>query len=159
MQFNSKTALLIMLLLIVVCINITYWIGESEKDEYERDYELFSYSKELIRNQEPNKAIPLLHELINKYQNDENITTYLAIAQVAMGEYDIAVSNFQKVLGINPNFQLDPHFNLRYSRALILNNEHEKAKLLLDKISNYRNEEQFKNEFVELYALIEQKNK
>lgn len=147
-----------MLFAIIICLNITYWMGETEKEQYERDFELFSYANELIMKQEAGKAIPLLHELNNRHQYDENIITALALAQASVGEYDDAVDNFQRSLEINPNIQLLPVFNLNYSRALIYNNQHEKAELLLEKISKYKKDEQYSNTFTQLFALIEQKN-
>lgn len=158
MQLDSKKALLLMLFTIIICLNISYWLGEIEKDRYDRDYELLSYSKELIVQQDAGKAIPLLTELINRHQDDENIITTLALAQASVGDYDQSVANFQRSLEIDPNLQLLPNFNLNYSRALILNNEHEKAKELLGKISKYKKDKRFRDTYNDLYAFIQQKN-
>jgi hypothetical protein len=158
MRLESKKTLLIMIFTIIILLNITYWMGESEKEKYQRDFELFNYAYELIGKQEAGSAIPILFELNNRYQDDENIILSLAVAQVEVGEYDLAIANYQRSLEINPFLQLDPVFNLDYSRTLILNNEHEKAELLLEKVSNYKNHEQFSIRFAELYSLIEQKN-
>lgn len=159
MQFASKKVVLVMIFTIVLSLNITYWIGEGQKEQYEKDFELFSYAKELIWNQEANKAIPLLNDLNSRYQNDEYILTYLAFAQTFIREYDIALYNYQRSLEINPNLQLQPDFNLKYSRALILNNEYEKAELLLEKISKYKKDKRFSKEYNALLSFIDKNNK
>lgn len=158
MQLNSKKVLLIMSLTIIILLNITYWIGEKQKEQYEEDFELLRYAKELIWNQEAQKAIPILHELNNRHTDDEYIIETLALAQSFVGDYSHAVSNYQKSLEMNPNLQLQPEFNLKYSRALILNNEYEKAELLLNKISKYKNDKRFSKEFKSLLSFIKQKN-
>lgn len=159
MRLDSKKTLLIMIITIIIGLNITYWLGNIEKEKYERDFELYSLSKEFVMNQEASKAIPILQELNSRHPDNEDLLGSLALAQAQIGDYQNALDNFQRSLEINPNLQLLPIFNINYSRALVFNNELEKAELLIEKISQYKNDEMYSDYFTEIYDLIEQKNK
>lgn len=136
MNLNSKYTILSIFLLCLIASCTIYYIGKSNDADSESDFESFNNSIQLIQSPEAEKiqqAEDTLDLLNNKYPNNFPINAILGFVYAQSGNYNAALSYYQKCLKLNPTAQLDANFMFQFGEVLYLNGEKEEAKIILEK--------------------------
>lgn len=160
MNLNSKYTILSILLLCLIASCTIYYIGKSNDADSESDFEGFNNSIQLIQSQGSENiqnAEITLNSLNNKYPNNFSINELLGVVNANSGNYNTALSYFQKCLKLNPTAQLYSNFMLQFGEVLYVNGEKDAAKIILEKSLHLADVKPYKAEIKKLLSKLSTK--
>jgi predicted Zn-dependent protease len=154
---NSRYIILGMLILCLVVLETTYYLGKEFNQEKQTDFENYTYAIQLIQAKQSDRAIVILKTLDEKYPENIYIYKYLGLAYTQEGDAKTGLTYFQEMLTLNPIVELDPSFMLQYGEVLYYNEKYKEAEVVLETAINKGNVGTFKEQMTDLLSKIKKK--
>jgi tetratricopeptide (TPR) repeat protein len=145
--------------LALIGISYVHWKGESQDQEFKRDYIQYQQAFEFIKQGNGEQALQLLQPLLKKYPNRYNIMRNVGLAYAMKNDFQHASLYYEKAITQRPFLQEDPIFTLQFGEILYFNGEYAKAKAYLEKSKQLPGSENYHSTIDELLTLIHQQTK
>lgn len=156
-QISDKSRNLIFfcfIAIIIVSLIVVNNIGSKQDKVFAEDIQRYNYALQLLSENKPSEAQPLLKELFEKYPDNYEVIWGYGIVQSQLRNFEQAHLFYQQAQEKNITLVRDPLFLVQYGELLLNLGEEEKAKVYLEESLKQNPSEQIINAANSLLGII-----